>query len=49
MICYGFGKAVGLGIAVSVEITVGVAGTGVLLGATVMVNGRAVWVNGSVG
>ncbi len=49
----GVGKAVGLdvkmGAAVWVGIAVGVAGMGVLLGTTVIVNGRAVSVNGSVG
>jgi hypothetical protein len=47
------GKAVGLdvkmGAAVCVGIAVGVAGMGVLLGTTVIVNGSAVSVNGSVG
>lgn len=43
------GNTVGLGIAVNVGIVVGVAGTGVLVGTTVIVKGRAVSVNGSVG
>ena len=45
----GVGLAVNVGIAVAVGISVAVGGTGVSLGMTVTVNGRAVSVNGSVG
>ena len=49
--CHWLGKGVGLGVCVGIAVRVGVTvgGTGVSLGMTVAVKGKAVSVNGSVG